>query len=262
MNINQVKSNILKGFARPNLFRVTIGDINTAYQPQFRINCYQAQIPGSNIATTDKDLGFRSQAYHKLYADIILGFYCSENMQELEYFQGWIDRIVDPITNRKGYYSDDVDGSGNVARGYTSSITIEHLSRLSNKGGEHNLGQTAPKLGEKPIIREKELYEKKGLSYDQENVVSARWKLYEAYPKQVDPIQLDYGTNDTVMSMNVTLTYRHFKADFNPFQWSENEGISNYDKKLGRKDWQWTDPQTGAYTPNPNTGTWSNARRF
>ena len=234
MNLSQVKANILDGFARPNLFRVTIGDVNSSYQPQFRINCYQAQIPGSNIATTDKDLGFRSAAYHKLYADIILGFYCSEDMKELEFFQGWIDRIIDPVTNRKGYYSDEIGAIGNVDRGYTSTITIEHLSRLSSKGGEHNLGLTAPKLGATPIIREEELYEKKGLSYDKENIVTAKWKLLEAYPKQIDPIQLDYGTNDTIMSMNVTLTYRHFKAYFNPKPDSVDKGVERTNE-LGQR---------------------------
>ena len=214
MNLSQVKANILNGFARPNMFRVIIGDVESAYQPQFRINCYQAQIPGSNIATTEKDTGFRSAAYHKLYADIILGFYCSENMQELEFFQGWIDRIVNPKTNRKGYYGHDLTNP--LSKGYTSTILVEHLSRLSSKGGEVKT-QTAPKLGAKPIIREQELYEKKGISYDKKNIVTARWKLLEAYPKQIDPIQLDYGTNDTVMSMNVTLTYRNFKVNFNPF---------------------------------------------
>jgi hypothetical protein len=222
MNLSQVKANILDGFARPNLFRVTIGDVKSSYQPQFRINCYQAQIPGSNIATTDKDLGFRSAAYHKLYADIILGFYCSEDMKELEFFQGWIDRIIDPVTNRKGYYSNDAKDP--LSKGYTSTITIEHLSRLSSKGGEVKT-QTAPKLGERPIIREQELYEKKGISYDKKNIVTAKWKLLEAYPKQIDPIQLDYGTNDTVMSMNVTLTYRHFKAYFNPIEDSVDKGV-------------------------------------
>ena len=215
MNISQIKANIQQGFARPNLFRVTIGDVKAAFQPQFRINCYQAQIPGSNLALTDKDTGFRSAAYHRIYSDIILGFYCSENMQELEFFQNWIDAIVDPVTNRKGYYGVDIADPESSA--YTTTITIEQLSRLGSKGGEHNLGLTAPKLTEKPIKREPELYEKKGISYDKKNEVSSKWTLFEAYPRQVDPIQLDYGTNDTVMSMNVTLTYRTFKADFNPF---------------------------------------------
>ena len=210
MNINQIKANIQQGFARPNLFRVSIADVETSHQAGFRINCYQAQIPGSNIATTDKDTGFRSAAYHRLYSDIILGFYCSENMQELEFFQRWIDMIVDPISNRKGYYSE-----------YTTTITIEQLSRLSTKYkkiSKQKLTTNSPHLGKSAIKRrEEELYEKDGLSYDVENEVSSRWILKEAYPKQVDPIQLDYGTNDTVMSMNVTLTYRSFEADFTPF---------------------------------------------
>ena len=234
MNINQVKANIQQGFARPNLFRVKIGKINASYQADFRINCYQAQIPGSNLATTDKDTGFRSAAYHKLYADIILGFYCSENMQELNFFQSWIDQIVDPITNRKGYYGTDTDGTS----GYTSTVTIEHLSRLSTKYKEiskQKLTTSSPHLGKSAIKRrEEELYEKDGLSYDVENEVSSRWILKEAYPKQVDPIQLDYGTNDTVMSMNVTLTYRHFKAYFNPIEDSVDKGVERTNE-LGQR---------------------------
>ena len=225
MNINQVKANILNGFARPNLFRVKIAKINASYQADFRINCYQAQIPGSNLATTDKDTGFRSAAYHKLYADIILGFYCSENMQELNFFQSWIDQIVDPVTNRKGYYGTDTDGTG----GYTSTVTIEHLSRLSTKYkkiSKQKITTSSPHLGKSAIkIREQELYEKNGLSFDAENVVTAKWKLLEAFPRQVDPIQLDYGTNDTVMSMNVTLTYRTFTSEFNPIPDSVDKGV-------------------------------------
>ncbi len=215
MNISKIKANILNGFARPNLFRVSFANIVASKTEVLRINCYQAQIPGSNLAITDKDTGFRSAAYHRLYSDVILGFYCSENMQELKLFQDWIDMIVNPKTNVKGYYGGDIPANP-LNPGYTTTVTIEHLSRLSNKGGEVKT-QTAPKLGANPIIREEELYEKKWQAYKKENEVTARWTLKEAYPRQVDPIQLDYGTNDTVMTMNVTLTYRSFEADFTPF---------------------------------------------
>ena len=154
--IHAFKAQMSRGFARPNLFRVSIAKISASNQPPFRINCYQAQIPGNNLAITDKDTGFRSAAYHRLYSDIILGFYCSENMQELKLFQDWVDMIVDPKTNRKGYYSRDI--SDQESTGYTTTVIIEHLSRLSSKGGEHNLGLTAPKLGANPIKREQELY--------------------------------------------------------------------------------------------------------
>ena len=155
MNISEMKSNIQHGFARPNLFRVNIYKVGATNQETFRINCYQAQIPGSNIATTEKDSGFRSAAYHKLYADIILGFYCSTDMKELQFFQNWIDMIVDPVTNRKGYYSVDSDPN---SYGYTSTVTIEQLTRISTKGGEHDLNYTQkhqPKLSDDPYKREK-----------------------------------------------------------------------------------------------------------
>ena len=239
MNISEMKSNIKYGFARPNLFRVKIAEVGATDQLGFRINCYQAQIPGSNLATTDKDSGFRSAAYHKIYADIILGFYCSTDMKELQFFQNWIDMIINPVTNRKGYYS--VDPSNPLSPGYTSTVTIEQLTRISTKGGEHDLNYTQknqPKLSAEPYKREKELYTKKGMSSDAENVVSARWTLLEAYPKQIDPIQLDYGTNDTIMSMNVTLTYRIFKQVFHP--------TPDYDSvDMGEETINWLD-QRGA----------------
>ena len=208
MNINQIKSNIQRDFARPNLFRVSFANIVASKTEVFRINCYQAQIPGNNLAITDKDTGFRSAAYHRLYSDVILGFYCSENMQELELFQNWIDAIVDPKTNQKGYYGTDTDGTG----GYTTTVTIEHLSRLSSK------------VSDNPADKAR----------DEENTVTAKWTLFEAFPRQVDPIQLDYGTNDTVMSMNVTLTYRHFKAYFNPIPDSVDKGVERTNK-LGQR---------------------------
>lgn len=261
MNISQIKSNIQQGFARPNLFRVSIAHVDAAAQPVFQVNCYQAQIPGSNIATTDKDTGFRSAAYHKLYADTILGFYCSQNMQELNFFQGWVDRIVDPVTNRKGYYSTDTKASLTEDIGYTTTVTIEQLSRLSKTGGEVS-HRDSPKLKNwKDESIEKELYDKNWKQSKIENDVIAKWTLFEAYPKQVDPIQLDYGTNDTVMTMNVTLTYRNFVAEFDPFKWRENDGLSDFDTKvLGRKDWKHVDKETGAYKPN-KYGTWSSARQ-
>ena len=42
----------------------------------------------------------------------------------------------------------------------------------------------------------------------------ATWTLHDAYPKQIDPIQLDYGTNDAVMTINATITYRNFTVDW------------------------------------------------
>ena len=151
-----------KGFARPNLFRVEISTLKPDKQVAYQMSCFQAQIPGHNIATTDKDIGIRSIAYQKIYSDIILGFYVSGDSAELQFWQEWIDRIVIKGTsNRHNYYDN-----------YIGQIKITQENRFG-----HDV---------------------------------ATWTLHDAYPKQVDPIQLDYGTNDAVMTCNATITYRHF----------------------------------------------------
>ena len=151
-----------KGFARPNLFRVEISTVATGKQAAYQMRCFQAQIPGHNIATTDKDIGFRSIAYQKIFSDVILGFYVAGDLAELKFWQDWIDTIVvKDNPNRHNYYNE-----------YIGEIKITQENRFG-----HDV---------------------------------ATWTLHDAYPKQIDPIQLDYGTNDAVMTCNATITYRHF----------------------------------------------------
>ena len=166
-NIDDVIANVQSDFARPNLFQVEIGKVKASAQKPFTINCYQTQIPGSNILTTERDIGFRQFAYQQAYADIILGFYSSGNLRELKFFQDWMDKIVNRKTKHFNYYSE-----------YTDQVVIKQLTR--------HIG----------------------------NPMAGKWILHDAYPKQVDPIQLDYGTNDTIISVNVTMTYRHFTPSF------------------------------------------------
>ena len=163
--IMDFKSQFSKGFARPNLFRVNISAVKASEQFKYEMGCFQAQIPGHNIATTDKDIGKRSVAYQKIFSDVILGFYVSANLTELKFWQAWIDRIVRSDPNRHNYYDD-----------YIGTIKITQINRYG------------------------------------EDV--ATWTLHDAYPKQIDPIQLDYGTNDAVMTCNATITYRHFTVEW------------------------------------------------
>ena len=164
--IMDFKAQFLKGFARPNLFKVEISKVKTSEQLKYEMSCYQAQIPGHNIATTDKDIGFRSIAYQKIFSDVILGFYVDSNLSQLQFFQEWIDQIVyQKNPNIHNYYNS-----------YVGKIEITQENRYG-----HNI---------------------------------ATWTLHDAYPKQVDPIQLDYGTNDAVMTCNATITYRHFTVEW------------------------------------------------
>ena len=153
----------MKNFMRPNKFTVEISKTKAGSAFHFDMACFQAQIPGSTIATTDKDMTFRSVAYQAVYSDIILGFYANHKLRELKFWQDWIESIHYKKTNQWAYYND-----------YVGQIRITPINLRSD------------------------------------NVAS--WTLHDAYPKQIDPIQLDYGTNDAVMTINATITYRHFTA--------------------------------------------------
>ena len=154
------------GFARPNLFKVAISKIKADKQRDYQMRCFQAQIPGHNISTTDKDIGSRSVAYQKIFSDIILGFYVDADLAQLEFWQDWIDLIIVRANpNRHNYYDK-----------YKGEVEVTQMNRL----GED----------------------------------MATWTFHDAYPKQIDPIQLDYGTNDAVMTCNATITYRHFTVKF------------------------------------------------
>ena len=154
------------GFARPNLFKVAISKIKADKQLDYQMRCFQAQIPGHNISTTDKDIGSRSVAYQKIFSDIILGFYVDSSLDTLHFWQDWIDLIIVRANpNRHNYYDN-----------YTGEVKVTQ----ENRSGEE----------------------------------VATWTFHDAYPKQIDPIQLDYGTNDAVMTCNATITYRHFTVKF------------------------------------------------
>jgi hypothetical protein len=159
--IEDFKAQMRRGFARPNIFSVDISTVSTDKAAKYRMSCFQAQIPGVSIATTDKDIGFRSVAYQKLFSDMTLGFYVSTGLEEIQFWQKWIDSIVSSKTNHF-----------NLPKNYYGTINVTQISRTGGPSGQ--------------------------------------WTLHDAYPKAVDPIALDYGTNDAVMTMATTITYRNY----------------------------------------------------
>ena len=169
LTISEIKARTTASFARSSLFKVliTIPGVDSNKTKVLTLNCYNAQIPGISIATTDKDLGYRSVAYQKLYDDVLLSFYCSEDLSELKVMQDWLKLISNPTNNRLGYYDH-----------YTSTVDIIHLSRSHKLDADDN---------NKTLVT----------------------TLHEAYPKKIDPMQLDYSSQD-IMRMTVSFTYRHF----------------------------------------------------
>jgi len=166
--IGQFKAQTLANFASPNLFRVEITSnnplgTNSSIRERLSLVCHNAQIPGLTMVATDKDMTYRSNVRQKTYDDITLAFHCNDDMLELKYFQDWMESMVDPATNRVGFYNN-----------YIGTITVHKLSKQLNK----NNGTDS-------------------------NATTLVTVINEAYPKRIEPLSLDYsGTGVMSLSVN------------------------------------------------------------
>jgi hypothetical protein len=166
--VDQFKAQTLANFASPNLFRVEITkldprQVNSSIRERLTFVCHNAQIPGLTMVATDKDLAYRSNVRQKTYDDITLAFHCNDDMLELKYFQEWMTEMVNPETNRVGFYNN-----------YVGTITIHKLSRL--KGNNSTV---------------------------EANATTLVTTIHEAYPKRIEPLSLDYsGTGVMSLSVN------------------------------------------------------------
>ena len=166
-NISNFKANNSGLFARPNHFEVQFvgphSDANT--ERGLIINCNTTNEPGLTMVAGDKDATYRSQVRQKVYDDVTFTFHVSDDYKELEYFQTWMNLMIDPITNRVGFYSD-----------YVGEIIITNKSRT--------------------------------------NTTALRTTLLDAYPKRIEPLAVDYSTNDAAMNLSVNVQYRTYKQEY------------------------------------------------
>jgi len=116
----------MTSFARPNLFEVVMfpkpdnpgGELNR----RLTLGCCSATVPGINIATTEKDEGYRSIAYQKIYDDVTLQFYLHGDMKELKIMRDWMNLMIRPQDNHVGYYDT-----------YKSIVEIKNIDRNDKK---------------------------------------------------------------------------------------------------------------------------------
>ena len=186
----------MTSFARPNLFEVFIYPRGQEADKRINLNCYTVSVPGLTIATTDNGPGYRGIAYQKLYEDVTLGFYVNEDMKEVEYIHEWMKLMVQPHNNHVGYYDD-----------YKGTILIRTLSRSGNKKMVKASPSTINTIEDVPIDK-----------HYVGNNITMTTQLFEAFPKSIEPITLDYGTNDDIMKFNAVFSYRYYQQDYGNIQ--------------------------------------------
>ena len=173
-SINQFKTKAKGGFSFSNLFMVDItkrmgNDI--AIEQTIPFLCNTAQIPGTTIATTEKALDFKSRAKQRLYDDITLTFYCTEDMEVFKYFNNWLSEIISDETNRVGFQKD-----------YIATINVHKLGKDIS---------AASNPSEEQI----------------NNRIISTTTILEAFPKRVEPISLDYAATGIVNTLSVNFAY-------------------------------------------------------
>jgi len=190
-----------KSFARPSLFQAIISKANGSPAPDIlTVNCFQATVPGLSIATTDKDKAYRSTAYQKIYEDIELGFYCGNDMEELQFLQGWMNEIINPADNHVAYYEN-----------YAEKNQIDIIN-LSTKGPNVS-GDVIKKTGDAAI-------EQIGLQTGSMLLDAAGnekilvTSIMEAFPKQISTLPMDFGTTNDILRVTATFTYRYYTQEF------------------------------------------------
>ena len=72
------------------------------------LQCYTANIPTRYFSTHERNIAGpkRFIPYTTTYDELSLQFYCSQDMFELNLFQGWMDGILNPVTRYAAYYDD------------------------------------------------------------------------------------------------------------------------------------------------------------
>lgn len=183
----------MRSFARPNLFEAEIfppssGFAVKYYDRKFNIGCHTASIPGRSVLTYDKNESGRAIAYDKASEDVTLGFYVNEDMKIIQFFQDWM-RVMSgiyPSGGHVGYYDN-----------YISTVNIKTLARG---------GKVADSISSA------------GLTTKGNNRVTMTTILHDAYPKGLSATPLSYETDNEVMKIDITFTYRYYTQTFGELQ--------------------------------------------
>ena len=178
------------GLAAPNRFGVVLPNIIQMTSPtgerwkftgvpeDRNLICTSAQLPGKqlNVMSREVGIGTKSVANGQVFTAINLSFYLTNKYDIRKYFQHWMNCVVSQDENDAmfaGYY-----------RNYVKPVTIHQLKR-----GQPSFGKTE---GGEPL-----------------SVYSVT--LVDAFPTQMELVQLNNQAQSAAMEMTVSLAYKTYK---------------------------------------------------
>lgn len=131
-----------RGLARNNRFAVTFGLPQLIQKDMFNLQiiqlfCDGASIPGVNIATQpNRSFGEQREIpYDKTFEPITLDFYVDSAMVVKDFFDSWMNCIINPTSRTTNYYDD-----------YITHITLSVLDTTNQHTHTTVLYEAYPKL--------------------------------------------------------------------------------------------------------------------
>lgn len=177
-NINQFKSQLTSGGARPNLFEVQIplpidlkvsSEISSSYPREFTFMCKAASIPASSVS--EIEIPFKGRKLYssgnRTYEPWSVTVINDENFLIRSAFEKWLEAINGPITNEKN--------SGLLSR--PNSYQVDGVVKQFSQRGD--------------IIR--------------------IYKFSNLFPTDISSIELSWDETDTIEEFQVTFRYDYWK---------------------------------------------------
>lgn len=192
-NLNEFRSKLSLDGARPNLFQVRMnlpafatGGVATQAQTKLSFMIKSAQLPGSTVGTVPvfyfgRELKF---AGNRTFPDWTVTVINDEDFSVRQAFERWLNAINSHAGNQR-------DQNAYAITQYTADLYVDQFAKNTRQS------VTNP-----------------------DSVFDGAIKTYRfvgAFPVDVSPIDLDWGSNDTIEEFTVTFSY----------QWWESTGSSD-----------------------------------
>ena len=181
-SIQDFKSTLIGGGARPNLFQVNLTDFPGAGEEgydagDFSVLCKAAQLPASNIASID--VPFRGRTF-KVAGDRTFDTWTVTVINDVDFnIRSAMERWMQTI----GQYA---DGSGEMnPADYQRDAVVQQFKRLSSTTGD-NIATGA------------------GLE------VAKQYKFYGLFPTNISAIDLSYDNSDTIEEFTVEFQVQYW----------------------------------------------------
>jgi hypothetical protein len=211
-SIDKLKSIVSqkRGFAIPNLYKVLLPNFANISVEEINVICSSVNMPGRQIMSVDRKIGtiFEKIAYDQAYDDISLSFYVLNDYGIRKYFEAWQNLALDQETQEIGYkneYSRDVKIQ-QLRKGFSLPLYQSPFMKWDFLGG----GMLDLDI-DIDIKKEDVVYEV---------------LLKDAYPTTMDLITLGNDQTDSILTLNVQLSYKNWKSSAGPEIKPENNFLT------------------------------------